>query len=188
VIKYSRINDDGCTFTVLDSFSIEPPSPLWWQVEDIDSELSRGAVFRGYLKESSTERAQLVIVDVSDDPTEPLVGSMNETDVANLDRRLSTEIRAAVESQGQKLVRWMSSHLNETSVGGGLVTAYIKNDPLCGDRQVIDLRMTLGAKKMVLEGVFNVADANLLAAPVYKSLVEARVVLPLLRTPAGGKT
>jgi hypothetical protein len=152
-------------FRVLNRVEIQLLGKWWWHGEDIEDATAQGVIFRAYREHGGLDVAYLIVVDVTDDPTEPDISLLKHGDVAQLDRVLEAAIRQEMTDQGSELVRWMSSHLNEAESNKGLVTAYIIKD--CDkERQMIALRMMINQRKMILMGCFDVAEANTLASQI----------------------
>ena len=160
-------------FLILDRIEVRLPGPLWWHAEDIEGETARGIMFRGYRESDETEKAYLIVVDVSADPTEPDISRLSQGDVGAVDAQLQREFASQSADLNLTLVRWMRSHLNETETLRMLVTAYIASDPDVGDRQFVAGRFSHGDRKMVMMVCFNVAEADELASPIFNILRQA---------------
>ncbi len=159
-------------FEVLGLISMVLPGPWWWQAEDLNDPHARGTCFRcfeeGYLAEDGNlqELANLLVADVSADPTEPDISLLQPEDVDALDRRLEAEIRRVFAHDGRTMTKWMSSHLNVLASGKGVTTAYIARDQ-GRERQYLDIRISVGGRKVIVGGCFDIARKDDVAAPVY---------------------
>jgi hypothetical protein len=172
--------DDG-VFEVLGLIKIRPPGPWWWHTEDLsDPDGARGAIFRcyedGYVAANGElqELAYLMAADVTDDPTEPDISRFVESDVERFDRMLEPAIRQLMANDGRTLIKWMSSHLSETSLGKGLATAYIGHDR-GRERQYFDLRLRVRDSNAVIGGCFDIPRKDELAAPIWQAVQDAAI-------------
>jgi hypothetical protein len=118
------------------------------------------------------ELAYLLVADVSDDPDEPDITHLKQEAVGELDRFLESEVRKVMANDGRRLIRWMSSKLNETPIRKGLVTAYIAQDQ-ARDRQYVDLRIAIRGRKVIVAGCFDVKRADQLAGPILSAIQNA---------------
>jgi hypothetical protein len=115
-------------YEVLGLVRIAVFGPWWWQTEALNEPNARGAIFRGYEDDKPQELAYLLVADVWEDPNEPDITYLRQEAVGELDRYLESEGRKVMANDGRRLIRWMSSKLNETPIRKGLVTAYIAED------------------------------------------------------------
>jgi hypothetical protein len=95
--------------------------------------------------------------------------------VKELDKFLEDEVRKLMANDGRRMIRWMSSKLNETPTLKGLVTAYVGEDH-GRDRQYIDLRISVRGRKVVVSGCFDVKRAHDLAAPIFAAIQNAAIL------------
>ena len=186
-VENAKLGWDG-RIEVLDLVSIALPGPWSWYAEDMNDPGAKGTIFRCYDNQrESTERegevtrelAHILAADLSDDPDEPDVTLFAPEAVTDFDRFLEAEVRKQMARDGREMVKWMSSHLNETPNLKGLVTAYIARDQ-GKERQYIDLRTTVRGKRVVVEGCFDVERASERAAPIFSTLQDVELVQPPL--------
>jgi hypothetical protein len=176
-----RVGDGRFEVLGLVSIVVPGPSSCWWHTEDFnDPGGAKGAIFRcyeeGYVAEDGDlqELAYLLVADVSNDPTEPDLTRFVQDDVEAFDRFLEQEIRRLMTRDGRTMIKWMSSHLSETSRGAGLVSAYIARDG-GRERQYMDARISVGGRKVVIGGCFDIQRKHDLAAPVFWAVQDAAV-------------
>jgi hypothetical protein len=169
---------DG-VFEVLDLIKIRPPGPWWWHTEDlIDPGGARGAIFRcyedGYVAANGElqELAYLMAADVTDDPTEPDISRFVESDVEKFDQTAEPAIRQLMANDGRTLIKWMASHLSETSLGKGLMAGYIARDQ-GRERQYIDLRLRIRDRNAIIGGCFDISRKDDLVSPIWEAIQEA---------------
>jgi hypothetical protein len=160
---------------VLGLVSITTFGPWSWHIEDLNEPTVRGKIFRCYEEGNYQELSYLLVGDVSNDPDEPDITRLTHERVAEVDALLETEIRKLMSSDGRRMVRWMSSQLNETANLKGLVTAYIAEDH-GRDRQYIDLRIPVGDRKIVVAGCFDVDRADEFVAPIVGAIQNATIL------------
>jgi hypothetical protein len=168
------VSKERAAFNILGRIELCLPGPWWWHTEDIDEQSATGAIFRAYADDGA-ELAHLIVVDVTTDASEPDVSSIRQNDVPNLDHALQSGIRQHLAAQGIEVLKWMSSHLNETTNLKALVTAYVVKDN-GKDRQMIAARLTIEGRKMILMGCFDVTAADILAVPIYRAMQEVTIV------------
>jgi hypothetical protein len=162
-------------YEVLGLVSIAVFAPWSWHTEDLDEATIRGTIFRCYEEGNHQELAYLLVGDISADPDEPDIARLTPERVAEVDKFLEAGIRALMASDGRRMIRWMSSRLNETPSLKGLVTAYIAEDQ-GRDRQYVDLRIPVRGRKVVVAGCFDVKRAAEFAAPIFASLQNATIL------------
>jgi hypothetical protein len=173
----SKLN--GNRMEVLGLVSIRPPSPWWWQGEDIDDVKAKGIIFRTFAEgeeEGSQDIAYLIVADVTGDTEELNVSLLNEDSVKNYDLYLHQGIKNQLPDKGMELIKWMSSELNEIEGLKILVTAYIVDDQ-GRERQNIALRMRVRGSNLVIMGCFDVDMKDQLAAPIFDA-IRGFVILP----------
>ena len=164
------INPEQQLFSVLGLVSLRLPSQYSWQGQDIDDVNCKGSYFGAFeqdqMKVGGIAVASFTVVDATNDATEPDVSTLEQADVQAIDDRLHEDTKSQLPMQGMSLVRWMSSHLNESENLKGLVTAYIAQQH---DRewQNIALRFNAKGRKVVVIGAFDIARKEALAAPIF---------------------
>ena len=164
-------------FRILNLVEIEIPGPWLWRCEDIDEQDAKGVTFLGYPDLSEKPHvASITVVDVSTDPTEPDISTMDASGVSLLDERLEREVSQHWRDQGGRLVAWMGSHLNIQRTPPALLTAYTVGDHE-KERQFIAMRILAGSRKVVMVGSFDVKEAALLARSIF-SVLNGVSVLP----------
>ena len=160
-------------FSILGLVAVRLDESHWWQSEDIDREGAQGAIFRAYKPEvaeqGELEVASITVVDVTDDPTEPDIDTLKQADIPALDSFLRHAISEQFLGDGRQMTRWMSSQLNESNELKGLVTAYIAMEE-GKERQFIALRIKVKNRKLVAVGIFDVAEKDVLAAPIFNAI------------------
>ena len=160
-------------FEVLGLVSIALPGPWWWHTEDMNDPGAVGAMFRCYEKGNEAELGYLLVADVSQDPSEPDIGTYEDCRIPELDGFLKSQIRSLMAHDGREMIRWMSSQLNRRSYGKALLTAYIARDQ-GRDRQYIDVRFRAQQRNVVIAGCFDVNRADQLAKPIFYALNDAK--------------
>lgn len=149
---------------VLGTILIRTPGPWWWHSADIEEHGARGAIFRAYEEGGTHDIAYLLVVDVTEDPTEPDVTLIRPDTVGDFDEK----IRVGVSAQ-LNVTKWMSSHLNTLAGQNALITAYIIQD-VSGDRQIIAVRRPVANRKYLIMGCFVVTRAQELARPIFEAI------------------
>jgi hypothetical protein len=171
------LNDDR--FEVLNLVSIAlPGTGQWWSTEDLEQPGARGAIFRCARADDGHELAYLLVVDVTDDPSEPDITTFSEGDAAGFDEFLRQAIPDLFARDGRRLVTWMASQLNERlgRFGSkGLVTAYVGWDQ-GRERQYIDCRTSVRGRRVVVGGCFDIEHKNEFAGPIFWAINDARPV------------
>ena len=164
-------------FTILGLLSLRLPGQWWWHSEDINEPNAKGSIFRtwGDGDPSGLDIAYLLVVDVTDDPTEPDISVLTRADVPSIDQFLQKGIAQSLKENEIELVKWMSSQLNETDSNKGLVTAYITLDQ-GKERQFIVLRLSIKGHKVVVMGCFDVEQRKILAGPIFEALQNVKVL------------
>ncbi len=162
-------------YEILGLVSIAVFGPWSWHTKDMNEPNIRGTIFRCYEEGNQQELAYLLAGDVSDDPDEPDITHLTPERVGELDKILEDGIRKLMANDGRRMIRWMSSKLNETLALKGLVTAYIGEDQ-GRERQYIDLRISVRGRKVVVAGCFDVKRAQEFTAPVFAALQNAAVL------------
>jgi len=172
----SKLN--GNRMEVLELMSIQLPGPWWWRGEDIESEEAKGIIFRAYGEgqEEELDIAYILVADVTGDPEELNISSLDEDSAKAYDLHLHEEIKKNLPNEGMELIKWMSSQLNETEDLKILVTAYIVNDQ-GKERQNIVLRMRVRESNLVVMGCFDIAMKDQLAAPIFDA-IRGFIILP----------
>lgn len=171
-IRNSKMADEGAEyFTVLNLIGLTLPKPWWWHWEDMENPNAKGAIFRtwGEGEPRGLNIAHLIVVDVTNDPTEPDISHLTSNDVATVDQTMRQDIERGLTTDGQQLVRWMSSQLNQISQRKGLVTTYITMEQ-GRERQCIALRLSVAGRKVVVMGSFDVSQHETLAEPISSAL------------------
>ena len=173
------IDAEKGVFSVLGLVALRLGGPYWWNGEDIDEEIFKGAVFRAYEPEDAEKGcldvASITVVDATNDPTEPDISTLEEGGVPSLDSFLHESIKTQLMADGMELIKWMSSNLNHSGNLKVLVTAYIANDQ-GKQRQFIALRTKAKDRKIVAIGVFDVEKKEVLAVPIF-NIMQNMVVL-----------
>lgn len=173
------IDPDQGVFSVLGIIALRLVGPYCWIYKDFDEELARGADFHAYEPWDEDEDrlavASISIADVTNDPTEPDVSELEQTDVPALDDFLQRELRRLLTADGREIIRWMSSQLNQSDGIKGLVTVYITKEQ-GKERQTNALRTKVKGRKIAIIGVFDTAKKDVLA-PLITSILRNMVVL-----------
>jgi hypothetical protein len=165
------LTDEG-RFEVLGLISIALPGPWWWHTEDLPEE---GAIFRCYEENNERQLAYVAVADISRDPEESDISVLEQRHIEAVDKMLQKAVTRNMAAQGQKMVRWMSSHLNEHTTSKVLVTAYVGFEDGLG-RQYLDARRSVRGIRTIISGCFNVDRAKELAQPIFGALNEAKVL------------
>lgn len=165
-IKNSElIDEENGIFSILDTVHIQLSGPYWWKCEDIDEENCTGSIFRLFDEKESLDIAYIMVVDATNDPSEPDISGLDEDNVEAVDRYLFGEIVSALKQEGREMLEWMSSQLNETDCMKALVTAY-KTQDQGKDRQEVHMRINVNGRKWVLISCFDIARKDELAKPI----------------------
>jgi len=164
------IDPEQGIFSFLDLVTFRLSGPHFWHNEDINDESVKMSAFRAYEEDGDAnnllEVGNIAIADATLDPTEPDIAALQEADVHAVDQALFEGAQAQLIADGNTLVRWMSSQLNQTADMKGLVTAYIVSTQGV-ERQCIALRLTSKARKIVAVGVFDIAKKDVLASLIF---------------------
>lgn len=171
VIRNSKqVDAENGRFTVLDMVTLQLSGPFVWQGKDINEDKARGSAFFAFEPDDPNETkvsvATITVADVTLDPSEPDVSTLNQTDVSTIDTYLRSEIQKQVSLAGDEIGQWMGSHLNQSEQIKGLVTAYTLQE-FEKVTQYIDLRITIGGRKLFLNGNFDISKKDQLAGLVY---------------------
>jgi hypothetical protein len=149
--------------------------PWRWQARRFDGPAHDGVVFGCYPQDNPNEVAYLMVVDVSNILDEPDISSMTPEDAMQFDRRLEQSVREQMAEEHRRLVKWMSSTLNETTRLKQLVTTYVAEDA-GRERQYIDVRLSAGGRRLVVGGCFDVDQATKLAMPIWLAIGNAMIL------------
>jgi hypothetical protein len=164
------IDPERLLFSVLGLITLSLPKQYSWQGNDINSKEVKGSYFgafeQGQTKEGGIPIASLTVADVTSDATEPDVLAIGQADVQAIDDMLQKDVESQLPAQGRELVRWMSSHLNQSDKFKGLVTAYIVLER-GSEWQNIVLRFSAKNHKVVVIGAFDIAKKEVLAAQIF---------------------
>ena len=182
-IKNSVLNKGR--MEVLGLVSLKLPPPWWWHCTDLENESGEGATFYAYKDEEETEGeeeteldiAQIIVADVTSDPDELDISSLDENSAKDYDQFLHREIKKTLHNDGIEVIKWMSSQLNETKNLKGLITAYIIKDQ-GKERQMIALRMRVREFNLVIIGCFDIAMKDELVGPIYNAIGDIFVLPP----------
>jgi len=176
-IKNSKLN--GNRMDVLGLVSIQLPGPWLWHTEDIEDVKAKGVIFRGYGEgqEQKLDIAYLLVVDVTGDPEELNILSLDEDSAKDYDQHLHRGIKKTLADNGIELIKWMSSQLNDAEDFKGLVTAYIVKDQ-GKERQHIVLRIRVRESNLVIMGCFDIAMKDQLAAPIFDAFRSILILRP----------
>lgn len=177
-IKYAKFVDpDNSIFEILDLVAIKLPPRIWWHSEDFETPSYYGHLFRGvFEKDTSIERAYILVADVTDDSDEPDTSIITDDNIKSIDEKIQKILEKELPKMGMSVVRWMNSQLNFIFDRNVLVTAYIVDDPGVGHRQRICSRMKVNDRKVAIEVCFNIADADTLARPMFLAMHPVRFV------------
>ena len=91
--KNSKLN--GNRMEVLGLVSIQLPGPWWWSGGDIEDAKAKGAIFSAYAEgqEEGLDIAYLLVADVTGDPEELNISSLDEDSAKDYDLYLHKGIR-----------------------------------------------------------------------------------------------
>lgn len=171
-IKNARLNENS--MEVLELVSLPLPNlGWWWNGEDIEGEKAKGHIFRTYgeypEQNNQLDVAYLLVVDVTGDPDELNVSSLDDDSAKDYDQHLHRAVRQELSKNGMELIEWMSSHLNEVGDLKGLVTAYVLRDH-GKERQSIALRIRVKECNLVIIGCFDISMKDQLAVPIFEAM------------------
>lgn len=174
-VKNCKMEDgEKGIFSVLGLVAVRITGPYWWHSEDIDDEMAKGSIFRAYEAEgggddTKLDIASVMVVDATNDPSEPDVSILEVRDVPSIDDTLHEANKAGLPDIGMQLIQWMSSELNEAENIKVLVSAYVVMDGK-KKRQFISARFNAKGRKVVAVGIFDIAKKDVLAAPIFNVL------------------
>ena len=176
-IKNSVLNKGR--MEVLGLVSLKLPPPWWWHCADLENESAEGAIFNAYKdeEEPGLDIAQIIVADVTRDPDELNISSLDENSAKDYDQFLHREIKKTLHNDGIEVIKWMSSQLNETKNFKGLLTAYIVKDQ-GKERQMIALRIRVREFNLVIIGCFDIAMKDELVVPIYNAIGDIFVLPP----------
>jgi hypothetical protein len=152
-------------FGVLGIVQISLPAPWLWQAEDISSDMATGSIFRAYEKGSEYSVGYILVVDVTNDPSEPDVSKLTAEDAITLEESLRREIRREAETSGRTLVKWSPPHLDRLASLPCLHTSYVLREE-GGNWQQSAVRIKAGDRKLILMATFNVITEDALEGPL----------------------
>lgn len=162
------VDPEELRFSVLSEVELSLFRGYNWQSDDVEHPTARGSTFFAFENPPEESVASITVVNVTNDLSEPHVGLLDESDVAEVDAML----REAVESEMQ-VVRWMKSHLNALETSKTLVTPYIVE--LDGKMvQYIAARTLNNGRKYLVVGSFDVVKSAPLATLVVHSMSSLR--------------
>ncbi len=152
---------------VLGLVSLKLPPPWWWHGSDLENESGEGAIFCAYKdeEEPGLDIAQIIVADVTRDPDELNISSLDENSAKDYDRFLHRDIKKNLHNDGRELIKWMSSQLIEKEKRKILFTEYIEKDQ-GKERQMIALRMRVREFNLVIMGCFDIAMKDELLVPI----------------------
>lgn len=165
------VNADEGTFSILGLVVLRLFEPYIWKTQDVEQQTCRGADCRAYRRDDTSGRdiASVLVVDATDDPEEPNIEELNPSGVEALDRTLRTLVERDLVIAGTPVTEWMSSQLNETTSGKGLVTPYVVFEE--GKKwQYITLRIRAKGRNVVVLGAFDFEAKATLAAPMFSMM------------------
>ena len=158
-------------FSILGLLQIKLPNQFNWHCEDYDTENSKAATFRTWLDAESkgVENAAIFVGDGTDDPTEPNISVVSETDIPNIDNFLEEDITRSLNSNGVQMMKWLPSVLLENQAVKTLMTIYtVMEDGR--ERKYVMHRFLLNARKMVIIGSYDMALTELFEDQVVDTL------------------
>jgi len=169
---------DNGVFNVLDLVQLRLNGPWWWQSDDIDEEeRCRGSIFRtwGEGDPDGLDKAYILVVDATDDPTEPEICQITTSDVERIDDQLHTGIANGLKEIGRKLIEWGPSRLIESQQFKTLLTPYIEVDQ-GKERQCLVIRTSVKGRKIILMGCFDLAEQKTFASSIFVTLSQAKIL------------
>jgi hypothetical protein len=149
------LDDEDGLFRVLGFLDAEVNFPYLTNCDDIDSDFVKGVTF-SFIDDKAYPIASIgdfTIADVSDDTAEPEISGLTEEDVSLFDKQLREAIEIALQSEGNKLLRWAKSYLIFVDEEPCLMTAYVAH--VAGEeRQYVTARYKIAGRNIVLMGSF----------------------------------
>lgn len=90
----SSLNTDEYEVTILEKISIHLSPEFKWHGTDIDTELHKGAIFRGFEEREGNEEylGYVLICDVSQDDDEPDINDVSEENLLSVEQKLRDEL------------------------------------------------------------------------------------------------
>jgi len=155
------------------------PGPYQWFVADYITENANGAVFRAFGSEDGDgpEIASILVVDATNDPTEPDVLPLVQENVPPLDEFLRRDAQAQLSADGSSMVDWGSSYLAQSEISKALYTYFGVWDHGI-ERQNIVVRVKVKDRKMVAIGQYDTAKKEVLAAAMYEVMNNLCIYAP----------
>jgi hypothetical protein len=151
------------------------PGVAWWHTADYYEDGAEGGVFSALDEETRKIIATVIIVDVSKDSSEPDTSRLDESEAKAFDRHLEVEAERKLAAMDTKLVKWMSSQLNEASGQKALVTAFTHLQS--GEAwQSVQCRLTVDGRRWVLSYSFDVKFASRVAHHLHHIVAEAQFI------------
>jgi hypothetical protein len=151
------------------------PGVAWWHTADYFEDSAEGAVFSALDEETRKVIAAVVVVDVSSDPSEPDTSMFDASAAKAFDRHLEVEAERKLTAMDTKLIKWMSSQLNEASGQKALVTAFTHLQS--GEAwQSVQCRLTVDGRRWVLSYSFVVKLASRVANHLHHIVAEAQFI------------
>ena len=177
-IRNSKLN--GNRMEVLGLVSIQLPSPWWWSGQDIEDVKAKGAAFRTFAggeEDEEVDVAYLLVVDVTGDPEELNVLSLDEDSAKSYDQYLYRRLKKTLPDGGMELIEWLSSQLYETDNFKGFLTIYIVKDQGKMRLNVVH-RIRVRESNLVIAGCFDIAMDDQLTDPIFDAIKKI-AILPL---------
>ena len=163
------INAEYGVYSVLGLMVVSLPGQYQWIVADYDGENAKGAIFRAFEAEDkdAPEVASILVIDATNDPTEPDVSTLMQDEIPSLNDFLREDAQAQLAADGRAMISWESSDLVQSEISKALYTYYVVLDYGI-ERQNIVVRVKVKDRKMVAIGQYDVAKKEVLAAAMYE--------------------
>ena len=157
-------------FEVLGLVRVVPAfGPYWFNGYDVDEERERGVLFAAWEDDAEVRLATLQIADITADPDELNVDTLNEETAKEFDRFLEGALRREVG----ELHSWAPSKLIPVAGRMSLLSAY---SGMIGEAEwrAVVRRFTVADRRFGLMGTWESSRSAYLAEPIYKSIMQTR--------------
>jgi hypothetical protein len=144
-------------------------------VDDVDEPQARGVVIRtwGGSDPCGPERARVLVVDVTDNPSEPCVRDVADTTLQQIDGVLHQLMDRQLQYHDGELIEWVGSEFNEINGNRCLVSACIASERGIQTEYVM-LRLSIGDRKFRVEGCYVSEHSAAFEESVFTALQSVR--------------
>ena len=169
--RIKMIDHQAGIFRFLDTIDIAVPrNVLMWHGEDIDAPGVIAAIMRGYAERGGMEVAYIIVGDVTDDPTEPVISAMTDEETQEISILLIGGTQQFCRENDISFVKWTGSSLNFRDGVYIMVSGYVVEMEGIGHQQRITARFFRNSRKWFIETAFTVSLSEKLARPMFFAL------------------